>query len=325
MIQRITGLLALFVLLAVMPAFAQEKPVAKKEKVTVVLNWFPEAEHGGFYAALVHGYYEEAGLEVEILGGGVDVQVLPMVATGRVTFGIENADQVLLARANEAPIVAVAAPIQISPRCLLVHEASGITKFEDLKDMTVAMSARSAFSDWLRRKYEFKNVKIVPYPGNVSQFLVDPNYACQGYNISEPFVAISKGGKPRVMMVSDTGYNPYTSMVVASEKTVTENPEMVRKFVAASMRGWEKYLAEPTETHKYIHRLNPEMGMDILDFGVKELQTMVLTDEAKANGIGVMTPERWSTLVSQLEEIEALKKGAVPAEKAYRLEFLPKK
>ncbi len=314
-------LLAALALLS--PARAQD--AAKRDKVTVVLNWFPEAEHGGYYAALVHKYYEEAGLDVEILPGGVDVQVLPMVAMNRVTFGVENADQLLLARASQAPVVAVAAPIQVSPRCILVHEGSGIAKFEDLRDMTLAMSPRAAFSDWLRRKYPLKGVKFVPYPGNVSQFVVDPNYGCQGYNISEPFVARSKGAKPRVMMVADTGYNPYTSMIVASEKTLSEKPEVVARFVAASMKGWEKYLAEPAETHAFINRLNPEMGMDILDFGAKELQSMCLNDDSKSLGMGAMTAERWTTLVSQLEEIEAIKPGAVKAEQAWTADYLPKR
>lgn len=319
-IPILTLILAAVALLS--PAHAQD--AKKKDKITVVLNWFPEAEHGGYYAALVHKYYEEAGLDVEILPGGVDVQVLPMVAMNRVTFGIENADQLLLARASGAPVVAVAAPIQVSPRCLLVHEASGIKSFEDLKDMTLAMSPRAAFSDWLRKKYPLKGVKFVPYPGNVSQFVVDPNYGCQGYNISEPFVARSKGAKPRVMMVADTGYNPYTSMIVASEKTLKDKPDIVARFVAASMKGWEKYLAEPAETHAFINRLNPEMGMDILDFGAKELQSMCSNEDTKSLGTGAMTPARWTTLVSQLEEIEAIKKGSVNAEQAWSAEFLPK-
>ena len=87
-----------------------------RTKVTLMLNWFPEAEHGGYYAALVHGYYEEAGLDVEIIPGGPSAPVLQKVARGDVTFGITNADDVLLARAQDADLVAVMAPLL----CLLL-------------------------------------------------------------------------------------------------------------------------------------------------------------------------------------------------------------
>src|SRR5262245_45322175 len=86
-------------------------------QVTLQLNWFPEVEHGGYYAALVHGYYREAGLNVKILPGGADTPVVQQVARRSVTFGIVNADNILFARAQQVPVVAVMAPLQISPRC----------------------------------------------------------------------------------------------------------------------------------------------------------------------------------------------------------------
>ncbi|MDX2176558.1 MAG: ABC transporter substrate-binding protein [Candidatus Sumerlaeia bacterium] len=310
-------------LLALLPLLAAAQEGAAKDRVSIVLNWFPEAEHGGYYAALVHGYYAEAGLDVEILPGGVDVPVLPMVATGRVQFGVDNADQLLLARTQQAPVVAVMAPMQVSPRCILVHESSGIQSFEQLENMTLGMSAKAAFSEWLLKRYPLAKVKIVPYPGNVSQFLVDKNYGCQGYNISEPIVARRQGATPRVLMVSDTGYNPYTSLLITSEKLAAEKPDVVRRMTEASIKGWRKYIEDPARTNAFINKLNPQMEMYILDEGAKLLVDMVLDEAAKRDGLGSMTAERWSTLVSQLEEIGLLKPGSVPAESAYTTEFLP--
>ena len=104
---------------------APEPTAFATQQVTLQLNWYPEAEHGGFYTALNSGYYSEAGLEVDIIAGGADVPVLQRVATGQATFGIENADRILLMRAEEADVVAVMAPLQNSPPAVWSLRAMG--------------------------------------------------------------------------------------------------------------------------------------------------------------------------------------------------------
>jgi NitT/TauT family transport system substrate-binding protein len=299
-------------------------PAEQTVKVQLALNWFPEAEHGGYYAALVHGFYQEAGLDVEILGGGPGAPVIPRVATGQVTFGVTNADRVLFGRAQKAPVVALMAPLQNSPRCIMVHEKSGIEDFDSIKDMTLAMSSKAAFSHFLRKKFAFKNVKIVPYPGNVSKFLLDENFAQQGYVFSEPFVAKQKGGDPKSLMVSETGWNPYTSLLVTGEETIKSKSDIVKKMVGASVRGWLKYSEEHEATNKHIHKLNPEMGMEILAYGVEQMKPLVQSNETKKSGFGIMTRERWQLLYSQMQKSELLKEGDVAVEAAFTIGYLPK-
>jgi NitT/TauT family transport system substrate-binding protein len=291
--------------------------------VSLQLNWYPEAEHGGFYAALAHGYYREAGLDVTIVPGGPETPVVQQVARGAATFGVVNADNVLFARAQEAPIVALMAPLQISPRCLIVHESSGIREFGDLKNMTIAMSNASAFTHFLQRALPLEGVKIVPYSGNVAQFLVDPDFAQQGYVFSEPFVVRKAGGNPRVLMVADLGFNPYTSLLFTSDTVVENQAELVRKMVTASVRGWTRYLESPEETNRAIHRVNPEMELDILAFGAEALRPLVLDDEARQRGIGTMSRERWQTLANQLIEIGRLKSERAQVDEAFTTRFLP--
>src|SRR5438105_2650318 len=108
------------------------KPAAKPlVAVKLALNWNTVTEHGGFYAALRRGYYREAGLDVEIVKGGPNAPVIPLVARENMAFGISNADGLLLGRAQDAPVVALMAPLQISPRCIMVHESTGIDDFAD--------------------------------------------------------------------------------------------------------------------------------------------------------------------------------------------------
>src|SRR5262249_6397474 len=154
---------------------------------------------------LVHGFYRDEGLDVKILRGGPNVPVIQQVARQQVTFGISNADGILLGRAEEAPVVAVLAPLQISPRCIIVHRTHRIETIAHLKNLHIAMTHGSAFAKYLQKKFPFDGVKIVPYSGNVAQFLLNENFAQQGYVFSEPFVAESKGGDPKVLMVSEVG------------------------------------------------------------------------------------------------------------------------
>jgi len=290
--------------------------------VTLQLNWFPEAEHGGYYAALVHGYFREAGLNVRILPGGPDSPVVQQVARGTADFGVVNADNILFGRAQQAPVVGVMAPLQISPRCLIVHESSKIRDFRDLKNMTLAMSPSNAFTHYLRKKLPLTNCKVVPYPGNVAQFLIDKNYAQQGYVFSEPFVARKNGGDPRVLMLSDIGFNPYTSVLVTSDDLVEERPQWVEKIVSASIRGWKKYLESPEETNEYIHRVNPQMDLDILAYGARTLEPLVLDQTAELEGIGTMSRARWQTLADQLVETGQLKRERADVRGAYTTRFV---
>ena len=292
-------------------------------QVRLALNWFPEAEHGGFYAALVHGYYQKRGLQVEILGGGPDAPVIQRVATRAVEFGITNADDVLNVRAQEAPVVALMAPYQINPRCIMVHADAGITHIADIANMTLGLSQRPAFSHYLRKKFRFEGVTIVPYPGNITQFLMNENFAQQGYIFSEPFVARSKGADPRSLLVADTGFNPYASVLIATEEALEARAEVVSSMVQASVEGWEHYLRAPEETNRHIHRLNPEMDMDILAYGAEESRPLVLDPTAQKLGLGTMSAERWETLLQQMIEAGLIQRGILQSTAAFTTRFLP--
>jgi NitT/TauT family transport system substrate-binding protein len=292
--------------------------------VTLQLNWFPEAEHGGYYAALAHGYYKEAGLNVKILPGGPDTPVVQQVARGTVDFGVVNADNILFGRAQQAPIVAVMAPLQISPRCILVHESSDIYDLHDLRDVTLAVSSSNSFTQYLRHELKLPGVKIVPYSGNVTHFLLNKNYAQQGYVFSEPFVARKGGGDPRVLMLSDVGFNPYTSTLFTNDNEVRDKPEIVEKMVNASIRGWQTYLRTPEKANAAIHKANPQMDLDILAYGAKTLEPLVYDQVAEQEGLGTMSGARWQKLADQLVKSKQMKQENADVRGAYTTRFVRK-
>jgi NitT/TauT family transport system substrate-binding protein len=290
------------------PADGKPAPI----HVRLFLNWYPEAEHGGYYAALVHGFYRDAGLDVEIVKGGPSAPVVPQVDGGQMEFGISNADGLLLARAEEAQVVALMAPLQTSPRCIMVHEALGISDFTGLKNMTLAMNPQP-FSSFLQKHVALENVTIVPYQGSVAQFLTDEHFGQQAYVFSEPFTAKQKGGDPKTLLVADLGFNPYTSVLFTSEKYLREHEDVASRMAAASVIGWQHYLEHPDETNRHIHDINPEMSLEALEFGVKVIEPLAVDDATREHGLGTMSLDRWQTLARQLEELGLLKPGQVDA------------
>lgn len=301
---------------------------SKPVDVTLALNWYPEAEHGGFYAALVHGYFKEEGLNVTIRPGGLNVPVIPDVATKVVDFGVDNADKLLLLRAQGADVVAVMSPIQDSPRCIMVHKKSGFTRLEDLqnaKPFTLGINAPNPFAQFLTKTLNLKHVQIVPNPKGVADFLERSEFGQQAYSFSEPFLAEKLGGDPQCLMLSDIGFNTYTSALLTRRDLIDKQPDLVAKMTRASIKGWKKYLSEPDETNTYIHSKNQEMGLDVLAFGTKALRPLCLPDGFDEKNLGQMTAERWQTLVSQMVDIGQIKQNAdkpLKAEDAFTLSFL---
>jgi NitT/TauT family transport system substrate-binding protein len=288
----------------------------------LALNWFPDAQHGGYYAAQLHGFNRAEGVEITILGGGPDAPVVQRVATGQVEFGLTNADGVINARAAGAPIIALFAPYQINPRCIVVHESTGITEIGQIEDLTLALSQRPAFSHFLRKRFPFRNVSIVPYHGSVTPFLEDDRYAMQGYVFSEPVVARRMGADARALMVAETGFNPYASVLITTETTVRQQPAMVAAVVRASRQGWARYLDTPLETNQHIQSLNPEMDLETLATAVELSHGLVLDEVAAEKGIGHMSKQRWELLAEQMVEAAVIEAEQVQPSQCYTLKFL---
>jgi len=297
---------------------ADGEPGPGLQKISLQLNWFPEAEHGGYYAARLLGYFEQEGLDVEILPGGPNASVIQKTAGQQVTFAVANADQVLLGREQQAEVVALMAPLQFSPRCIMVHADSGIDDFSGLKGMTVAMGSGKAYARFMEKQGLLEDVKVVAYSGSVARFLQRKDFAQQGYVFSEPFVAQQQGARTRNLMVSDLGFNPYTSILVTSNQQLETNRELVHRMVRASIRGWKKYLEDPLQVNEHIHSVNEEMSLEILAFGVEQLKPLCLPGDMPAEDLGQMTAERWETLAGQLRSLDLLG-DSVRATDAYYL------
>ncbi len=293
-----------------------------KERVILRLNWYPEVEHGGFYAALVHGDFAAEGLDVEIEPGGPGSGVIPEVALGRAQFGVENADKLLVGRSQETPVVALLAPLQRSPVCVMVHRSSGFKSLKELRDVTLAMSIGAPFSSYLKKNVPLEGVHVVPYEGGVALFLRDPKLAQQGYLFSEPILAESQGSDPLPLPMADIGYNPYSSILIASESLVQTKPELVAKMVRACRRGWQRYAEDPSQANVHLAKVNTLIPLDVVTKMSAALRPLIVADLKNSADIGLMTPERWADMLAKLEQCEVIKPGKTKSDGAFNLTFL---
>ncbi len=280
------------------------------EKATLALNWKPEPQFGGFYEAQLGGDYSLGGFDVTIVPGGSGQPTIQMVSAGKVPFAIVSADELILARGNGAKPVALFAVYQTNPQGIMTHAERGVKSLEDLfkRGGTLAIQKGLPYANHLEKKYGFKNMKIVPYAGGISAFLADKNFSQQCFVTSEPLAARKSKADPQTFLIAESGYNPYTTVVVTNEDYARKNPTQVSKFVEATRRGWERYLKDPTRANAAMQKLNPAMDLPTFKESAIAQLPLILNETAKTDGIGSMTQARWDELATQLHSLKVTAK-----------------
>jgi len=293
------------------------------QKVSLQLNWKPEPQFGGFYAAKEISAFTRRGLDVEIVPGGVGTPTVQMVAAGKVAFAVVSADEVILSRANGADVVALLAVYQTCPQGLMTHAARGFKSIEDVftHPGTVAMQRGLPYASWLEKKYGFEKVKVVPSPGgDLSVLRSDPNYTMQCFITSEPIAAKRAGLDPQTFLIAEAGYNPYTTVLVTQGDYLKRNRETAKQMTDACREGWRTYLDEPAQINAVMQKLNPTMDAQTFTDSAAAQKPLIETDQTKKNGLGTMTKERWETLVRQLVELKVIEKP-VDADACFASDF----
>ena len=196
------------------------------DKVTFATNWVAQAEHGGFYQALVDGTYKKHGLDVTILPGGPNVNHRLQLIAGRIEFYMSaNTLQAFDAAAQNIPTLVVAAMFQKDPQVLLAHPDQGIEKFEDLKKLTLLISKEgvASYFQWMKHDFGFSEQQVKPYTFNPQPFLADKRTAMQGYVTSEPYAIETQGGfKPKIFLLADQGWGSYSTLIETRRDLVDE-------------------------------------------------------------------------------------------------------
>lgn len=276
------------------------------EPVEVVLNWFPQPEFGGIYAAQEQGFYEEAGLDVTITPGGPQVSPVQIVAAGQAQFGLVDGDILLESRKRDIPVSAIFATFQENPQIIMYHAGQDIEDFSDLNGRSAFIPPGQAYWDYIVAKYELDDVQLLTYNGNTAGFAADERSVQQGYLTSEPHYLKEEGLEIEYLVTSDSGYRRYNNVLFTTEDMIQENSEVIEKFVKATQRGWEYYLDNPESTNEIIGSLAKGLTEEGMAYSVEAMKPLITEGDAAEHGIGYMTEERWQTLVEQLQEIDYL-------------------
>ena len=300
------------------------------ETVNFGTDWKAEAEHGGFYQAIATGIYQRHGLEVQLRPGGPQVNHAQLLAAGVLDFNIASNSFVPLNFVQEhIPMVAVAAIFQKDPSVLIAHPGQGEDSLAVLKGKPIMIGSDTRGTHWqfLKQKFGYSDDQIRPYSFSVAPFLAHPKAIQQGYLTSEPFMIEKEGVRPVVMLLADAGYQSYGALIETSDKLAREKPDLVQRFIDASIEGWYSYLyGDPSPGNALIKRDNPEMTDALIAYGIGKMKEYGIIDsgDAKSGGIGAMNEARWGEFFATM-----VKAGLYPAEmdfrRAFTLQFVNKK
>jgi NitT/TauT family transport system substrate-binding protein len=317
------GLMA--ALVSVVPARAETL-----DKVTFGTNWVAEAEHGGFFQAVADGTYKKYGLDVTIVPGGPNENNRMLLIAGKIDFFMAaNTLMSFDAVANNVPVVTIAAVFQKDPQVMLTQPDAKVAKIEDLKPLTLFVSKEgmTSYFQWLKSEYGFNEKNVRPYNFNPQPFIANPKSAMQGYVTSEPFaVEKAAGFKPNVLLLADYGFNTYSTLIETRRDIAEKKPDLVQRFVDASMVGWYNYIYRDNSAgNAMIKQLNPEMTDDLLAYSVAKMKEHGIVDsgESLKNGIGAMSDERYTSFFNKMVKAGVVKPD-LDFRKSYTLRFVNK-
>ena len=317
-------------LVAIVMAMPSAGAQTALDKVSFGTNWVAEAEHGGFFQALADGTYKNYGLDVTIVQGGPNNNNRTLLIAGKLDFFMSaNTLQSFDAVANNVPLVTVAAMFQKDPQVFLTHPESKVTKLEDLKPLTLFVSKEgvSSYFQWLKSEYGFSEEKVRPYTFNAQPFLADRQSAMQGYVTSEPF-AVEKSAefKPGIILLADYGFNTYSTLIETRRDFADKKPDLVQRFVDASIVGWYHYLyGDNAPGNAMIKKLNPEMTDELLAYSIARMKEYGIVDsgDTMRDGIGAMTDARIANFFDKMVRAGVVRSD-IDFRKAYTLRFANK-
>ncbi|MCW5634812.1 MAG: ABC transporter substrate-binding protein [Rubrivivax sp.] len=307
-------------------------PAHALDKVVFATNWRAQAPHGGFYQAVADGTYKRYGLEVEIQQGGPQVNNRPQLPIGKIDFLMTGNllltfDQVK----NGVPVTVVAAMFQKDPQAMLAHPGQGYDKWEDLKKApTVLISKDGQFSfwQWMKADHGFRDEQLKPYTFNLGPFLADKKAVQQGYSIAEPFnVKKQAGFDPVVHLLADHGFSTYSTTIETRTQLVRDKPDLVRRFVEASILGWYNYLyGDRKAADALIKKDNPDMTDEYIEGSVQLMKRLAIVDsgDALSKGIGAIDPARIKDFHDKMVKAGLYKPGEVDLSKVATTQFVNK-
>jgi NitT/TauT family transport system substrate-binding protein len=232
---------------------------------------------------------------------------------------------------NGVPTVVVAAIFQKDPQAIFAHPGQGYDKFSDLTKAPTAFISKDgqfSFWQWMKAEHGFKDEQLKPYVFNVGPFMADKRSVQQGYSISEPISLKTQGLEPVVHLLADNGFSTYSTTIETRAELVRSKPEIVQKFVDASLIGWYNYLyGDNKAANEMIKKANPDATDANIAGGIELIKKLNIIDsgEALTNGIGAMNTARVKDFYDKMVKAGLYKPGDVDLTKVMTTQFVNKK
>jgi len=304
------------------------------DKVSFAFDWIVNGTHAGYYVAKAKGYYRDAGLDVDLSRGFGSGDTVKRVGAGAAMFGVADASAVIAARANEdIPVRMVAVVFGKAPLGVIYLAESGIKSPKDLAGRTIGRTASGSsvnmFPGFLRANGIDRSTmrEMVADANTLLPMLMSRRVDAvlgQTVNLGRyKKMAEQQNLTAMGMNYADFGLEAYGNALIASADTIEKQPDLVKRFVAASLKGVAYALANPDEAAATVKQMQPEADLAVMKEELAELQSIVLTDEARTNGIGYASERRMGANIDMVTDALSLKRK-LKVEDVYAAQFQPK-
>jgi NitT/TauT family transport system substrate-binding protein len=315
--------------LAVVGLIAAAGRAQALDSVSLITDFGYNGRHAYFFVALDKGYYKDAGLDVKILRGQGSVDAIRQTGANNATFGFADAGSLVLARGNDQIPVKLASIVYAKPpQGIFCREDSGLKKPKDLEGVSIANPAGGATVDMFplyakAAGIDASKVKwIVASSESLPGLLAGNKVPCVGqFVVGEPLLRIQAAPAKLIRFAFlDAGLTFYGNGIVATDTTFATKPDLVKRFVAATIRGEKDAFANPDEAAAILHKYHPEVALDV---GKGETQAVAELAEVKGQPLGMIDPARIDDTINVVKSVFKLK-APVSASDVYVPGFVSK-
>lgn len=279
------------------------------EKITMQLRWKHQFQFAGYYAAKHKGFYQELGLDVTIVAGEPGKTPVREVLGGRAEYGEANSES-LYEYLNGQPLVALAAIFQHSPSVLLTLKKSGIKFPQQLIGKKVMMVGGTDDFDFLammvNEGVDVDSVDIIPSSYNIQDLIDGKVDVFNAYLTNEPFYLEERNLEGHVISPVNYGVDFYSDILFTTREEIKNNPERVKAFREASIKGWEYAMKNPEEIIDLIlAEYGSEKSRPHLQFEAKAMQNLIMPDLIPVGNINPGRFQRMADLMVRFEFADA--------------------
>ena len=319
--KTIIGLIILIIAIIAFFMIFNSKSKNKLEKTSLRLKWVCQAQFAGYYSALKEGYYKDVGLSVTIDPAGPNISPIQAVTSGVNEFGIAGAEQIITAIDNKVPIVAIAVIYRETPEALVSKKELNIKAPKDLEGKTVGVvyeNDENLYRLFLKKNNVDENsIKEVPAITGISQVMTDQVDAKMAYEMNDAILLELEGEKVNLLRFRDYGVKVYADTIFTTKEMVEKHPDKVKKFLKASLKGWNYAIENSEKSVSQLIEINPTLKYEHQLGYLKGSIPLIMTDEK----IGVSDSKIWENMIDNLYENKMIKKK-IKASEVYTNEFL---